>query len=466
MKNQEHSKNSKLNNNPTILSNKISKVLINFFSEAEIEEVAKETGFCSRSSKLGGYSFLDLLVFESIDNNMVSLNDSVSQLKIKKEINISRQGINNRFSSKSVAFIKALLERYLKSQNNCAGSIKLSDKFETIRIKDATSFQIPENMMEKYAGSGGSASKAMLKIQFEYDYKTGDIIDLSLHAFTSTDIRNAVNTLDDIKKNDLILRDLGYVSIKVMKAIKAKDGFFINRVNSNTSLFKKVNNEFIRINYVEILRMFKKSKQQIIDNDIYIGRKEKFPIRIVFEQLPKEQVEKRIRNVQKTRKKNKNKVQVLSKEEKARLSINTFITNITKEDLPGNQVRSVYRLRWQIELMFKVWKSIGGIHKTKKMKIERFETYIYAKLLWIMINWKIMWAIQVDLWKREGILISFYKAFKTLKNRIEKFRTAILTSTDLLTTFIREIIVISPKVHNLEKKKNNLASFDIINMLN
>jgi IS4 transposase len=71
----------------------------------------------------------------------------------------------------------------------------------------------------------------------------------------------------------------------------------------------------------------------------------------------------------------------LSKEYKSRARLNIFITNISAEVLELEQIHSVYTLRWQIELVFKVWKSIGKIHKVKKMKQERFESYLYAKIV-------------------------------------------------------------------------------------
>jgi hypothetical protein len=37
---------------------------------------------------------------------------------------------------------------------------------KTIRIKDATSFQLQEELCDVYPGSGGKTSKACLKIQF------------------------------------------------------------------------------------------------------------------------------------------------------------------------------------------------------------------------------------------------------------------------------------------------------------
>ncbi len=96
------------------------------------------------------------------------------------------------------------------------------------------------------------------------------------------------------------------------------------------------------------------------------------------------------------------------------------------------------------------------------MKIERFETYLLSKFLWIMINWEIVWQIHKHLWHDKGIVISFYKAFKTLIDRIDKLREAIYKGVDEIKIFILKIYYMTPRNHKLEKKKKSCSSIDII----
>jgi len=75
----------------------------------------------------------------------------------------------------------------------------------------------------------------------------------------------------------------------------------------------------------------------------------------------------------------------------ARIGLNLFVSNIKEQDLPKEQVWSLYRLRWQIELVFKVWKSVACVDKIKKAKRERIECHLYGKLLWVLLGWNIYW---------------------------------------------------------------------------
>ncbi|MPQ44886.1 ATP-binding cassette domain-containing protein [Clostridium tarantellae] len=55
--------------------------------------------------------------------------------------------------------------------------------------------------------------------------------------------------------------------------------------------------------------------------------------------------------------------------------LNAYITNVKDSILKTEEIHLFYSLRWQIELMFKIWKSLFKINKIKKVKIERFKCF-------------------------------------------------------------------------------------------
>lgn len=464
MKNQDLGKGKKRNKNITKgfnkISEKLSSNLLDFFSEDEIEKIARESGFVTNSSKLSGFNFLDLLLFSKFDNEMLSLNDLSVQSADKHNVSITKQAINERFSAKSVGFIKLIIEKFITEHLERDEKIDFLSHFERVRIKDSTCFQLPESMKDKYAGSGGASSKSAIRIQFEYDYKTGEVVVLSITEFNHQDKTDAAESIDNINEKDFIIRDLGYVAIDVLRRTEKKKASFLNRLHTGTHVFEKdKNDEFVKLDFAKARRYMKKNGLTYLDKTAYIGATDKYKVRLVIEEIPEEKTEERIRKAQKEAKKKK---RTLTKEFKSRAALNLFVTNIDDDILPVSNVRSLYRLRWQIELMFKIWKSVGNISKVKKMKVERFETYLYAKLLWLMINWRILWQIQIQLWKEKGILLSFIKAHKTMLDRMDKFRCIVINKTNDLTEFINDIYLISPKNHQLESKKDKLGTIEII----
>ncbi len=437
------------------LSVEITKLL----SEESINKLAKETGFTIKESgKLTGFMFLDMLLFTHFNHKKLSLNDMSVQLKFRFGIKIRKQSIDERFTEKAVLFFKTVLGKALNISINKNEKINFT-KYDRIRIKDSTSFQIPENMKDKYKGSGGSASKAAIKIQFEYDLKNGEILDLSIFPFVKQDITNAQETIDNIQANELIIRDLGYVKIGLLRVIEEKGAFYLNRIKSDVLLYEMKNGKLIEIDRGRLLRTMRIEKKTRILKEVYVGKEEYFKTRMIIELLPDKEYQIRVGKAIKDAKKKK---RTLSDTQKAQLALNIFITNT---NIPENKIRLLYTLRWQIELMFKIWKSIGEIDKVKKMKVERFKACLIAKLIWIIINWQITQRIVIYFFVNHNIEISLYKLFKTLKSEHLEFRTALKKGVEHLQLYIKEIIEISPDNHKSEKKKNTITwSYEIIGM--
>ena len=100
---------------------------------------------------------------------------------------------------------------------------------------------------------------------------------------------------------------------------------------------------------------------------------------------------------------------------------NIFITNAPQELLKGNQIYQFYRLRWQIELLFKIWKSLFEIDKIGKMSIARFECYLYGKLITILLGGYIQNLFNEFVEKKIDFELSEWKAYKILKKTSKSF---------------------------------------------
>ncbi len=439
----------------------MSSKITDFFEKSTIDSLARESGFVKRERTISGFDFLQTLFFSKFDNSKLSLESLAESFMKLSHKEITKQGIDQRFTDQTVLFFKKLIEKFLGDFYSDVPGIEFLKSFPEVRIKDSTCFQLPEEMADKYPGSGGASSKAAIRIQFEYDIKTGKVIDLSLHPFNTQDSVNAKSTLEDISPNVLLLSDLGYVSTHVLKEIKERDAFYICRLKQGASAFFLVDGIYQKMDFAQIWGHMKNNKLSKIEKDAYITT-ELEKVRMIIELLPEEVIKERIRKAEKEAKKKGRK---LSKEYKSRARLNIFITNIPAKVLDLEQIQSVYTLRWQIELVFKVWKSIGGIHKVKKMKQERFESYLYAKLLWLMLNWMIIWNIHSYLYNTHKKLLSFYKAFDSLKEYKDDFKSALKCGNKSLAHFLYDQIYCSCKFHVMEKKKKGNSLYNLIKIM-
>ena len=94
---------------------------------------------------------------------------------------------------------------------------------------------------------------------------------------------------------------------------------------------------------------------------------------------------------------------------------NIFITNASSEALKTIEIYDFYRLRWQIELLFKIWKSLFEIDKIGDMSISRFECYLYGKLILILLGGYIQTLFMEFMEDKVDFELSEWKAYKLVK---------------------------------------------------
>lgn len=62
------------------------------------------------------------------------------------------------------------------------------------------------------------------------------------------------------------------------------------------------------------------------------------------------------------------------------------MTNVPERLLSTKGVLIVARMRWQIELIFRLWKSYGALDKSRSEKPWRILAEIYAKLIGLLLQ--------------------------------------------------------------------------------
>jgi hypothetical protein len=119
----------------------------------------------------------------------------------------------------------------------------------------------------------------------------------------------------------------------------------------------------------------------VIDLPVYMGH-ERVGCRFLAYRLPAPVVQERRRKaLEEARKKGRQ----LSQEYLDWLSFGFYVTNISEQVWPPKVVGTVYRLRWQVELTFRNWKSLLKINVLKGTRPERIKCLIYGRLITITI---------------------------------------------------------------------------------
>ncbi len=417
-----------------------------------------QTKFIQRyGSKITAKNFLEVVAFNAKDLKLRSLNDISNEYGLDHQIEICKQSINERMNQKGVLFLKELIQLIL---NKAVDKKELDiHSVKRLLIKDSTSFQLDESLSDVYPGSGGSGSKAAIRFQFEFDYQQRKITDISLHPFNNQDIKNAMGTLNKIEKGDLIIRDLGYISMEFLEAIIDKEAYFLSRLNASTKVYEKRGGEYKPFNFSSVLKEMKKQKLSYMETEVYIGAR-KLKQRMVIYLLPNDIYQKRLRSRKQIQKK-KGHPKEIKKDYKIRAHFNIFITNMSRDQIETEKIWSLYRLRWQIEIIFKIWKSIVSINRVKKVKRDRLEIYLYSRLLLIVLGWNIISTIGHWLYRYENKAISIYKSYKVVIQELEKRGTELLMDIKKMNVFLLKFYKTSRKRNILEKRGDEPSSFEI-----
>jgi hypothetical protein len=436
------------------IDKELSLRLSQFFSSERIESIAKSTKFVERrSSRLSGLMFLQMNIFGFLNEKDKSLTEQCDYLEDSFDISLTKQSLDERYNTYAVSFMKRCYEAMLLevlqpylipldfTNNN------KEHFFNGIELVDSTVFDISANLEMFY--KGGANVKSAIKIQHRYELIKGETLGIKIVEGNEADASYLSDLGKNIVPNRLYIKDLGYYKLEHLLRISKEKAYFLSRYKNGTKCYTK--DKFGKFEEVDMVDLVPKYGANKDISEIYIGEK-KHKVRMIIESVPEEYVEKRKKKVID---KNKSmKKETLHKNAMILCLFNVYITNADESILAHDKIRLLYALRWQIELILKIWKSIFNIDKeVKKMNIFRFECYLYGRFMAILLSEKIQNLYRDYLWEEKQLEISEFKCAKLIKKKLDLLRVAIEQGTKAILVFFDKIFSKMVKRGIKEKKR-------------
>jgi hypothetical protein len=353
------------------------------------DAAASVTCFVQRHSKLTGARFVQTVVLGWLHQPQATL-ENLAQMAATLGVEISPQGLEKRFSEQASACLKAVLEAAVAQVITAhAAAIPLLHRFTAVLIQDSTVLPLPACLATTWRGCGGtepSQGAAALKLQVQLDLTTGLVQGPWLQDGRTSDLRAPEATLA-LPAGALRLADLGYFSLERLRQLSQQDSFWLTRWKVGTG----VANEHGVL--LDILSWLEQQAVPAVDCPILLGKAAHLPARLIAVRGASEVANQRRRRLKADAQR---RGKTLSKARLAAADWTMYLTNVPPVLLTVSEVLVLGRARWQIELLFKLWKSAGSLATSRSGKPWRILCEIYAKLIGLLIQ---HWLLLTSCWQ-------------------------------------------------------------------
>lgn len=350
-------------------------------TEQEIRVVAYQTGFLTRiPKKIDAFGFL--ANFCSISCfGAVSYNNIASRYYTSYNIAASKQAFWKKVNGSCVSFFQAVLERLikLKISNGEISILKNTKTYKRILVQDSTIIKLPYRLFDKYSGvSNQHSAVCNARIQGVYDLVSGSFISFSIDPYSKNDLAAAPEI--EIQEGDLVLRDRGYYINDEIKRHLNAGADCIYRYKHKTTFLYPVTGD--TINLLEELE-----KKQKLDITVMLNNKEKTKVRLVAFPVSEE-----IGNIRRMKAKKDCRKQNMSEEALKLMSWTIFITTVPPTIANFDELLAIYRLRWRIEIIFKIWKSYMKFAKMHNVSENQLQVLLLSRFIMIVVCISIIYS--------------------------------------------------------------------------
>lgn len=406
----------------------------------DANRIGRESGFIQRQRKWSGSSFAQALIFGWQANPQSSL-EELCQSAGQAGVKISPQGLQERLNSPQAnTFLHQLLLQSLEYVvEGSAQPSGLLRRFKGIYLQDSSKVELPS--VFEGVWQGNQAGQASLKIQTVLDYQAG-CLDVRLAQGRQHDCPLQST---DLPAGSLRLADVGYFKVKVFETLNERGVFWLTRLPARVGIWagEKV---------MHVLDWLTAQTGECIDQVVELTA-QRFSTRLIALRVPPDVAEERRRRVREAAQSRKHSQ--LKAETLALCDWTVMVTNLPAPDLSAHQALCLLRLRWQIELLFKLWKQSLALDEWRSQQPFQILSEVYAKLLLALIQ---HWLLIVGCWEQDDR--SLMKACLLLK----KHAFHLLTVLSDFPALLHALHAILPNLARckVQKRKARPATFQLL----
>lgn len=390
---------------------------------AGADEAAQQSGFVQRRSKLTGAKFAQTLVFGWLANPAATY-EQLAQTATAFGVPLTAQGLDHRFGPAAAACLKRLLEQALQHVIAATPVTRpVLARFKGVYLQDSTTLRLPDALAGVWRGNGGRCAtntQAALKLQVQFNLCDGQLTHLDLQAGRAQDKTAPMQTAP-LPCGALRLADLGYFSLPTLAVYHTQGVFWLTRYHPQCLLFDAQGQP------LALPQVLRHCRIERLDWQVQVSQKHQFGCRLVAVRVPPAVAQERRR---KARTAARREGRTLTRAQLTLLAWTVFLTNVPASQLSIDEVLTLARVRWQIELLFKLWKGQGHLATSRSQKSDRILCEVYAKLLGVLIQ---HWLMVLTSW--QYVNRSWFKLGQTIRQHSVRLGCALGSLPQLCASF-------------------------------
>lgn len=350
------------------------------------DEAARECPVVLRRRKFTTATLAQTFVFGFLARPRAS-GEELAQTAALYGAAVTPQAVEQRFTDRLAGFLEALFRRAARQAIGAqAGLARLLERFPAVLVLDSTAVALPDAARDRFPGCGGShgGGRAALKLQVRWDLRSGALDALAIEPGRDCDYKTPLQSAP-LPPGSLRIADLGYFDTEVLQRLSGRGTSWLSRLQFGTSVFDPEGRR------LPLLDWLAGQPGPFVDRAVLIGAERRVACRVVAWRVPQEVAGRRRQKlIAEARAKDG---RVPSRERLAWCDWTILVTDVAGESLAPREAAVLYRARWQIELLFKRWKSLGLIAELAGPTEARQMVRLWSRLLAVLVQHWVLLAV-------------------------------------------------------------------------
>ena len=413
------------------------------------QNAAERSGVIQRQRTFSPMSLAMTFVLGHLQKPQASVNE-LAVMAAQCGADVTPQAVDQRRTPELVMFLEYVFREAIKVIVASPRSLApILERFKSVTLIDGSLITLPDSQKERFKGCGGTyhASQSAVKLQTELNLRSGALSHIEIEPGKSPD---GATCRQQARRGagSLRISDLGYFCVAVFAAMAAAGEHFLSRLQFGTGVLLPDGTA------INLLRWLQEQPESVVDRPILLGVKERLPCRLIAWRMPAERASRRRQKLRADVKRKRGGEP--SAERLAWCDWTILVTSVPVEMLTPPESIILYRARWQVELLFKRWKSGGLIAALTGSTDVRTMVGVWSRLIACLVqHWLLVATVWGDPCK------SLDKAAKVIRDIANQIATN-LWRLDALIHTLTVLNAAIAKTCNRNKRKKP-GTFELLN---